>query len=495
MSSTDATTVDRAVAAIASSPQGRHIAAVFDFEGTVMSGFGGRRWPRRSDIGYRQLLRTIGSWAGQSPDELDERGQQAFRSRGYGHLYPEAWRLIRAHEAAGHTVVLVSSLTRFQVLPAAAELGVANVLYTTLAVGDGKLTGQVAGEPLRRSAKAAAVARFADSRGIDLRASYGYADTVADLPLLQLVGRPTAVNPHRSLALRAGQRGWPVLAFRPRPAARPGDLARMVGALSGLFGGATAGMVAHAPAAALLRSRGSGQQSRAAHRRMIDAMVTQAADGAFRLSGVGVQVVGSDNARAPRPAVYVFNHQSQFDMVVLPRVLRGGISAIVKKEAAANPAFGPLLRFTGATFIDRKDTAGSIAALAPVVQTLRAGISVVIAPEGTRSYSPQVGRFKKGAFHIARQAGVPVVPVVIRNSGEICWRNSMVVRPGDIDVAVLPPIDVSAWDPQDMDAEVEQVRQLFVTTLVNWPAADSPALQQNCLPTPLPALQDGPAAR
>jgi putative phosphoserine phosphatase / 1-acylglycerol-3-phosphate O-acyltransferase len=103
------------------------------------------------------------------------------------------------------------------------------------------------------------------------------------------------------------------------------------------------------------------------------------------------------------------------------------------------------------------------------VETLRGGLSVAVAPEGTRSYTPEVGPFKKGAFHIAMQAGVPVIPVVIRNAGEICRRNAMVARPGTVDVAILDPIDVSAWDPGDLDDKVAEVRRLFVDTLLNWP--------------------------
>ncbi|WP_157124126.1 lysophospholipid acyltransferase family protein, partial [Nocardia mexicana] len=192
----------------------------------------------------------------------------------------------------------------------------------------------------------------------------------------------------------------------------------------------------------------------------------------LRATGVRVRVTGAEHARDARPAVFLFNHQSQFDMVVLAEVLGSGFTGIVKKEVTRNPVFGPLMRFAGATFIDRTDTAGARAALAPVVETLRGGLSIVVAPEGTRSLTPRVGPFKKGAFHIAVQAGVPIVPMVIRNAGEIAWRNSAVVRKGTVDVAVLPPIDVGGWDPGDMDAEIERVRQLFVDTLLDWPAPE-----------------------
>ncbi len=183
-------------------------------------------------------------------------------------------------------------------------------------------------------------------------------------------------------------------------------------------------------------------------------------------------MTGAEHARAPRPAVYLFNHQSQFDMVVLAAVLGAGFTGIVKKEVTANPIFGPLLRFAGATFIDRSDTASAKAALAPVIDTLRGGLSLVVAPEGTRSRTPRVGPFKKGAFHIAMQAGVPVVPIVIRNAGEIAWRDSAVVRKGTVDVAVLPPIDVTGWAPENLDADVERVRRMFIETLLDWPAPE-----------------------
>jgi putative phosphoserine phosphatase/1-acylglycerol-3-phosphate O-acyltransferase len=199
-------------------------------------------------------------------------------------------------------------------------------------------------------------------------------------------------------------------------------------------------------------------------------MITHAAAATLRATGVRMRVTGAEYARAPRPAVFVFNHQSQFDMVVLAAVLGAGFTGIVKKEVTANPVFGPLLRFAGATFIDRSDSAGTRAALTPVVEALRGGLSIVIAPEGTRSLTPRVGPFKKGAFHIAEQAGVPIIPVVIRNAGEITWRNSAIVRKGTVDVAVLPPIDVSGWDAEDMTDEVERVRGLFVRTLVDWPS-------------------------
>ncbi|MEV6772900.1 HAD-IB family hydrolase [Nocardia sp. NPDC051030] len=470
--------LDDAIADIRSGSQGPRVAAVFDFGGTVLSGFNppavARRILRRgnrselaatllgsirgarSEGEYERFLQhAMHTWAGVPEAELEDVGTELFRKTVHGHLYPEAWRLIREHETAGHTLILVSSLTRYQVRPVAEELGIPNVLCTSMSVQDGVLTGHVDGKPLWRNGKAEAVRRFANAHGIDLTQSWAYADSAADLPLLQIAGRPTAVNPDPRVVLEAAERDWPVLHFRPRQSPGPIDYARTVAGLSALLGGAIFGVATKAHT----KER----------RQMADSMLTHAADSTLRGTGVRVRVTGAENTRAPRPAVFIFNHQSQFDIVVLAEVLGTGFTGIAKKEVTKNPIFGPLMRFVEITFIDRADSKAAKAALEPVVETLRGGLSVVIAPEGTRSLTPRLGPFKKGAFHIAIQAGVPIIPVVIRNAGEISWRNSAIVRKGVVDVAVLPPIDVSGWDPAHMDADVERVRELFADTLLHWP--------------------------
>ncbi|MGF0314923.1 1-acylglycerol-3-phosphate O-acyltransferase [Nocardia fluminea] len=464
-----------AVAAIRSGPQGARVAAVFDFGGTVVDGL-----PRRglagkvlrrgderlatllggiqrggSDGDYGRFLHAVErTWAGTPESELEQLGRKAFAKQIYGRLFPEAWQLVRAHQLAGHTVVLVSELTRFQVQPVAERLGIDNVLCTELAVQDGVLTGHPAAAPLWRTEKSAAVAEFAANLDI----GYVYADSVTDLSLLELAARPTVIDPDPALAAIAIGNNWATLTFRLRRAPRPVDYLRTIAGFAGLIGGALIGV---------LRKSYTGKRQT-----MADALMHDATTATLRAIDVRLRVVGAENARAPRPAVFLFNHQSQFDVIIVPKVLDGAVTGIGKKELANHPLFGPLMRFVGVTFIDRTDTERAKAALAPVVSTLRDGLSIAVAPEGTRSFTPSVGPFKKGAFHIAIQAGVPVIPVVVRNAGEIAWRDSPIARSGIVDVAVLAPIDVSGWNPADMDAEVEGVRQLFENTLLNWPEAD-----------------------
>src|SRR5699024_315903 len=97
------------------------------------------------------------------------------------------------------------------------------------------------------------------------------------------------------------------------------------------------------------------------------------------------------------------------------------------------------------------------------------GLSVLIAPEGTRLDTREVGPFKKGAFRIAMAAGIPVVPIVIRNAELLGGRDAMAINPATVDAAVLPPIPTTDWTLDDIDERIARVRQLYLDTLADWP--------------------------
>ncbi|GGK58801.1 lysophospholipid acyltransferase family protein [Nocardia camponoti] len=341
-------------------------------------------------------------------DDAADLGERVFRKHLYGYLYPEAWRLIREHQRAGHRVRLVSALPEFAVAPVARTLGIEEIV--------------------------------AEPGAVDFAYAQGGSN-----PLLTNARFATAIN-------AKGSRG---LTFHPRRAPRIRDYLRTIVASIGLILGSLVGI-----------ARKATTRKRQA---MADGLMHDATTATLAGLGVRLRVVGAENASSPRPAVFLFNHQSQLDVIIVPKVLGGNVTGVGKQELTKHPVFGPIMRFVGVTFIDRSDTAKAKAALAPVVSTLRGGLSIAIAPEGTRSYTPGLGEFKKGAFHMAMQAGVPVIPVVIRNAGEIMWRDSPIGRSGVVDVAILPPIDVSAWKPSELDRNVAAVRNVFEDTLLSWP--------------------------
>ena len=131
------------------------------------------------------------------------------------HLYTEARSLVSGHHAAGRDVIVVSASGHEVVDPIAALLGADTVIATQMVIADGRYTGDVAFYAYG-DAKAAKIRELAAERGYRLADSYAYSDSITDLPMLESVGHPAAVNPDRALRRVAAARGWPVLSF-PAP--------------------------------------------------------------------------------------------------------------------------------------------------------------------------------------------------------------------------------------------------------------------------------------
>ena len=133
-------------------------------------------------------------------------------------VYPAAVEMVRWHQARGHVVAIVSGATRYVVKPLAERLGIRHYLYTRVEVENGRLTGRVIDPICFEEGKIYWLQQFIDEKGIDLARSWFYTDSVTDLPLLELVGHPVAVNPDPFLYRTARWRTWPVRFFEP-PAA------------------------------------------------------------------------------------------------------------------------------------------------------------------------------------------------------------------------------------------------------------------------------------
>jgi putative phosphoserine phosphatase/1-acylglycerol-3-phosphate O-acyltransferase len=475
------TTVEDLLAEIEQAPTGPEIGAFFDFDGTLIAGYSAGAFYqdriRRLDFSRGELIRSalavadmavrgsdvsklmeiaVANWAGQPESEVTELFDRLFRSRIAGMVYPEARLLVQAHIRAGHTVALASSATRYQLAALAEDLGLEHVLCSQVGLVRGYFTGYVEGEILWGPGKARAVERFAAEQGVDLTRSFAYANGDEDVPFLELAGLPRALNPAGKLERVARERGWPVVRLAGR--GRPGvlDVVRTGAALTGLSAAGGLGF-----AVGLL----TGSRRRGAN---IAASIGP--DLALALAGVKLNVIGEEHLREPRPAVFIFNHQSSIDVAVIGALVRHDLTGVAKREAARDPRFAPIGLVADVAYVDRSNSRQARAALQPAVDKLRReGISIAIAPEGTRSPTPRLGPFKKGAFHLAMQAEVPIVPIVIRNAGDVMWRNSLVIRPGMIDVAVLHPIDVSAWKVEELGERVAEVHDLFERTLEEWP--------------------------
>lgn len=472
------------IADIKAGPAGPQIAAFFDFDGTLIQGYSAgaliAHRARSFELGPDEFVRTmlaafggpldesgfkdillqgIRGWVGRTDDELMELGERLFSQEIAGALFQEAWRLVRAHQNKGHTVVIATSATRMQVGPMARELGIEHLLCTELETERGVITGNIARRPPWGEGKAAAVREFADRHGIPLAECYAYANGNEDIPFLKEVGFPHAVNPGPDLARYAAGHGWSVVRLRGKQGQfNPLAIART----TGLVGGFAAAMGVGTLAGVLTQdSRGGVDMATSLFGRL-----------GAGLANIRFSITGEENT-AHRPAVFFINHQSTLiDMLVTTRVVQRGFTVVAKAEVKKFPLIGQLFSMADVAFVDRSSTSKAVSALQPAVDRLRKGVSIVMSPEGTRSFSPRIGAFKKGGFHLARDAGVPIVPIVIRNAGEIMWRNAKVVQEGTIEVVVHKPLPTARWTKADLDMWVPRLRQLYIDTLDDWPGAD-----------------------
>ncbi|MFN8195306.1 MAG: HAD-IB family hydrolase [Nocardioidaceae bacterium] len=472
--------IDDLVAQIEAGPQGPEIGAFFDFDGTLIDGYSAALYFRErltsGDIGVQELLRTLveifnmqqrghdvtrlvevalGALAGRETAELEKLSQELWRRHIAPKVFPEARRLVAAHQAAGHTVAMASSATRFQAAAAAEDLDIEHLLVTEVESLGGILTGRVDGPILWGPGKAAAVEGFAEEMGLDLDESYAYGNGGEDVPYLETVGRPRPLNADSVLTAASEERGWRVFRLSRHQRATPLTYARSAASFAGLGVGVAAGL-------------GMGLLNRD-RRTALEVASAVGSQLSLAAAGVKVEVVGEENLWKARPAVFVFNHQSQLDVAVLGGMLRRDYTGVAKKELQKDPTFAPIGWLADIAYVDRADGVAARKALEPALESMRAGKSLVIAPEGTRSPTPKLLPFKKGAFHLALQAGVPMVPIVIRNAGEMMSAHSVLVYPGTVQVAVLPPVDTSRWTLKTLDRQVTRVRKMFLDTLAHWP--------------------------
>ena len=273
-------------------------------------------------------------------------------------VYPEGWQLVQAHHRMGHTLVLASSATRFQLEAAARTLDIEHVLCTALEAGeDGILTGRADGPTLWRAGKARAVREFGAAHDIDLEASYAYSNGNEDIDFLSQVGYPAATTPEDKLREHATAESWPVLDFRSRGLPSLPTIARSAAAMGGILTGIGTG-------AAFGLLNGS-------RRTAISSIMALSSEYSLALAGVRVDIVGEQHVWEQRPAVFVFNHQSQLDVFVICYLLRRDFTGVAKQELTKDPIFGPLFKFAGVAFVDRKGGGNPREALAPAVAKLQ----------------------------------------------------------------------------------------------------------------------------
>lgn len=184
------------------------------------------------------------------------------------------------------------------------------------------------------------------------------------------------------------------------------------------------------------------------------------------LSGVRVSVKGLELLDPKQTYVFVSNHRSYLDTAAMFIYTGRRIGLLAKKELLKVPVLGVGMGFVNVMAIDRTNRDSAIRTTEAAAQRIKSGVSFAVFVEGTRARPGELLPFKKGAFYMARQAGVPVVPVAIKNSDVLMGKGTGEARSGTIEMVFMRPIEtVSRTSDEAIDHLVAEARQAIAEEL------------------------------
>jgi 1-acyl-sn-glycerol-3-phosphate acyltransferase len=184
------------------------------------------------------------------------------------------------------------------------------------------------------------------------------------------------------------------------------------------------------------------------------------------IAGVSLEVEGAELVPRDQPLIFMGNHQSNFDIMTLIQAVPLRFNWLAKEELFRVPVFGPSMKSAGYIPINRGDGRDALKSLDRAAKLVRAGTSIAIFPEGTRSIDGNLLPFKRGGFILAAKAGVPIVPFTIVGSREINPPdNFLFLRPGKIRIRFGPPIPTGERGAKQQANLIEQVREAIASRL------------------------------
>lgn len=178
-----------------------------------------------------------------------------------------------------------------------------------------------------------------------------------------------------------------------------------------------------------------------------------------------VKKTGSEHIDKKQSYVIVSNHQSQYDILVLYGWIGIDFKWVMKQELLKVPMIGMACRKLDHISIDRSDNESAVRSLRAAAGIIKDGTSVVFFPEGTRSVSGELGAFKKGAFKMALDLNLPILPLTISGTREILPPRRLKIFPGKAVMIIHPPIDTTAHGDESINALMAQAREAIASGL------------------------------
>lgn len=177
----------------------------------------------------------------------------------------------------------------------------------------------------------------------------------------------------------------------------------------------------------------------------------------LKLAGVKVEISGLEHIPADRPVLYVSNHQGNFDIPILLAHIPGAKGFVAKDSIEKLPLVSKWMKHMNCVFMDRDNLRQSAAAINEGIRHIKAGTSMVIFPEGTRSLDGKLGEFKAGALKLGTKPAAPIIPIAINGSIDIMPKGSYFIKPQTVQVTVFPAINPEAYAGVDTVELTEQV--------------------------------------
>lgn len=190
------------------------------------------------------------------------------------------------------------------------------------------------------------------------------------------------------------------------------------------------------------------------------------ARGIFRLTGSSVKISGVENIPGDKAVLFVSNHQSHMDSAVIHGFIKLRKGFIADKEVRNIPILRTWLKYMKSVFIDRTDMRHNVRCMEESIRILREGCSMVIYPEGRLDEGKQLGEFRKGCVRLAIKAGVPIVPLTIKNSHLLMARDGSKIRSASVQCIISQPIDITTLRSEKESATIQEIRNTIAANLL-----------------------------
>ena len=178
-------------------------------------------------------------------------------------------------------------------------------------------------------------------------------------------------------------------------------------------------------------------------------------------NGIRVEVSGTENILVDQPQIFIANHQGYYDIFALAGYLSVQLRWVSKAVLFRVPFMGWAMRAAGYIPVVRSNRKQSYHAFLSTLEAIKAGSSIVVFPEGTRSEDGSIGVFKKGSQLLAQRAKVPMVPVTIVGTRDIIRKGSMLFHPGTVRIIISPCIALEEKDAKKGDEILQEIRNII----------------------------------